>query len=337
MQDYFEVGTTWVERQTLRTLLISGFPNITTWVGSPYYVLPCEKSTVCQLDTSPAFDLFDTNPRLMGPSTWVAELQAVLDKKKNSTGWQAAWASLLLQRRKKVHSIAQSPGSVWLLRGNRLYTIGLSGVQVRSKEEGLCMPSGIALCRPYTWAMAGHLCRPCGSAPVTDEEQWAWAVQCQQRHSLAMPPPIRLSVSNRLALADIPCAQRPSATYTTAAGGEGWDVEIRTTDPAACIRQLLQRLSPYQILSSPRLIIIREPLLLAMNGSGPSHHTKKGRLAVNSILGGAVGCLVLLILMGLLYADGVCSSAPPHTKRAPRKHSSYQQLQKQQRYAHTYE
>ena len=64
--------------------------------------------------------------------------------------------------------------NLWMVREDSLHEISRSGVQVHA-DNGLCLPSYIAMCPVCFWAESGAACRPCTVNEVTSA---AWILSC---------------------------------------------------------------------------------------------------------------------------------------------------------------
>jgi cysteine-rich repeat protein len=154
-------------------------------------------TNVCPFDNSPDFDITLSAPsKSMFAKTWNGVLQEIIDAEANASpklsnlkaiyddparykkvveAFMKEYVRLLAPL--AVVSIVKHPvtKSIWVLGGmHGLVEISTSGVQVR-RSDGLCMPSGVALCSECEWAPSGHPCRPCSQA---DANSWSWNAAC---------------------------------------------------------------------------------------------------------------------------------------------------------------
>ena len=91
-------------------------------------------------------------------------------------------------------------GSLWARRGNKLFVMPTTGMQVKLEDSGTCAPVAVRVCPPCSWAAHNNPgnCTPCSRAPhVNDsslENQTAFSIQCgpcnnRRRRLLSNPPP----------------------------------------------------------------------------------------------------------------------------------------------------
>ena len=84
--------------------------------------------------------------------------------------YQASVSSRLV---KKLF-IHPKTNNMWMIRENSLHEISRSGVQLHV-DNGLCIPSYIAICPVCFWAESGTACRPCSMGEVAST---AWRMSC---------------------------------------------------------------------------------------------------------------------------------------------------------------
>jgi cysteine-rich repeat protein len=66
-------------------------------------------------------------------------------------------------------------GNLWAIQRNKIIEISSSGVKLKRKDNGKCLPVSIAVCNNCQWAENGMKCRPCYEKDTTS---WAWNLKC---------------------------------------------------------------------------------------------------------------------------------------------------------------
>jgi cysteine-rich repeat protein len=171
---------------------------------------PSEKvcgADTCIFDNDPKYDAMEKNAlkNAMG-TTWNAILQEKINAlsppisnlyalKSDTARYRTFIDSLV-----KVYNDITVPlaisvlrkhpenNNLWALRKDKLVEVSKTGTLL-TRSDGKCIPSGIALCNPCSWAANGQVCRPCSEKPTgggnTDRETWAWSMSCPATCSLS--------------------------------------------------------------------------------------------------------------------------------------------------------
>jgi cysteine-rich repeat protein len=166
------------------------------WGSSPYYYY---------LQASDANDNNNNN-------TWMAVLQMIVDKELNRTRsyalenpysewpdftgtlgdlrwynksfnyinniineFSSIYRTTNSKKTPKRFFVSPKTNNVWMVRENSLHEISRSGVQVHV-DNGLCLPSYMAMCPVCFWAESGTACRPCSVTVVRASA--AWQMSC---------------------------------------------------------------------------------------------------------------------------------------------------------------
>jgi hypothetical protein len=145
--------------------------------------------------------------------------------------------------------------NIWAVRKDRIIEVSKSGVLVQ-REDGKCIPSGVALCPLCEWAPNGQKCKSCS---VVDKGSLAWILKCKDsclpssgRRLLAANTVIQFVLSGNFAtVAKIwPVAVSvPNGVIT---------VEISTQDPVAEMKRIqtsLLALTGVEVLTRPYVVI----------------------------------------------------------------------------------
>jgi hypothetical protein len=223
-------------------------------------------------------------------------------------------------------------GSLWAVSGDgkRLVEISKLGTLVRSPLDpsNKCVPSGVGLCDPCMWGVAGRGCRNCAAAPGSDDSalmQRAYRTSCfacpttstttttagtnntKARRLLAAPDDetlLRFAVvgDNSAAIQ----ALWPNASFITvskhgAPGGLVVHVSITTATPVETMRALKA-----QLLAHPELQVVLPPHAVLELQKAPASlsETKAAEgLGTGLIVGIVLGSLVFV---GVLMALCMC-------------------------------
>jgi len=321
---YFPLGL-WMEGPSAyapRALLPGPINLASSWVGNPLVLsaletmttadgFTCGSNTQCMLDTSPTYNLFSNTPLFDASQTWVDFLQTLLPPSaktmaeiySNTTLYSeilGQWSGRIASNG-GLRAFAKDPntGNMWAITDanrNAVYVLGKSGVQLRLPGSNKCMPPGVGICPASWWAPAGSQCMPCSQG---DAASWAWSVQCAdhggRRRLLSSSSSSGYSVvefSARGSLGNIGCLSSSVALPQ----GEGvWKVQVNTSDPAGCIREIMGALARGQILANPSVIV--ELSIIARSGGDQVYHMPVWLIVVIALS----GLLVLMLIIGVVY------------------------------------
>jgi cysteine-rich repeat protein len=110
-------------------------------------------------------------------------------------GFAEAYLDQTAATRVLASAVYPESGSLWALHGNgkRLVEISKLGTLVRSPlDPSKCVPSGVGLCDPCMWGVAGRGCRNCAAAPGSDDSalmRRAHRTSCRACAGRTAPPP----------------------------------------------------------------------------------------------------------------------------------------------------
>jgi cysteine-rich repeat protein len=211
-----------------------------------------------------------------------------------------------------VHPITKN---MWAIRGKTLVEISKTGVQMR-RDDGRCVPAGMALCAPCSWGINGGACKPCTQS---DTRSWAWNAQC----SATMCPLLNhnnTSKTRRLLLTTT--TTTPAVIVFSIAGNfsiakQLWPqaVETTTTQGAVVITvTLLQVKDPVKDMQAIRLQlhalekeegttfrVLMNPTLIIPVATPPPPPSAAEGLSTAAIVGVVVAVCVVVVAMLALY------------------------------------
>ena len=263
----------------------------------------------CAFDNYNGYDAFDLNPVNPGSkSSWndilqqcisteaaisppLSDLKAIKADSQRYTRLLLSFATIYRTetRALEVTGMDEHPitHNIWAVRKDRIIEVSKSGVLVQ-REDGKCIPSGVALCPLCEWAPNGQKCKSCS---VVDKGSLAWILKCKDsclpssgRRLLAANTVIQFVLSGNFAtVAKIwPVAvSMPNGVIT---------VEISTQDPVAEMKRIqtsLLALTGVEVLTRPYVVI---PVAVPSSSS-------------DDTTGVVVGVLVPVVL---LLVVGVC-------------------------------
>jgi hypothetical protein len=206
-------------------------------------------------------------------------------------------------------------GSLWAVSGDgkRLVEISKLGTLVRSPLDpsSKCVPSGVGLCDPCMWGVAGRGCRNCAAAPGSDDSalmRRAHRTSCRACAGRTAPPPPgarrRLLATAETLLQFAVVGDRaaivalwPNASTADADGLVR--VTVSTPTPVETMRALKA-----QLLALPQLRVVVPPYAaIDLEAS-----TGKPAAEEEGLGAGVIAAIVLssLVLVAVLLALCVC-------------------------------
>ena len=292
---------------------------------------------------SPNYDLLvpSTNPS----GTWLEQLKSITSSltfpniNYQSDAYKSVlkqWTELVtIQAAKnqiKEMAVNQVTGNTWLLRSDGIFEISRSGVILRvSNTSDNCMPSGVALCKPCYWAQAGSPCKSCITSK--DTSSWAWSVQCQNCISSGRRllqdsnhPMIKFTYIGKspdVALKGVTCA---SSLISIPQQAGSYDISIYTSDPQACMRELMPALADVDDVIVRPYVIILVPNIQSTDATMPEVY--QILIGIFSVL--ALVCVFTCCVLCYRYDLRIFSPLPFAAPYAPNR-THYQLFTQRQR------
>lgn len=278
----------------------------------------------CVFDNTPGYDITLQNPsqnlNSVSMKTWNDILQEIIDAEANTFPKLNNLADVHADPQRYMNIVASFirkyedlmmptavvktvkhpiTKNIWALgRGeHQLIEISTSGVQLR-RPDGLCVPSGVALCPKCQWAPSGQPCRPCSQS---DKKSWSWNAVCNACPSSGSSRRLLSDGSSTVNITfvvkgnlEFIKSKWPEAVYDPAT--DLITVNVVTSDSIASMRYIKS-----QLLYTPQIRVITPPYVAVDVGTVASTTTTSKSTPDNTAV------IVLAVVLPSLLIVGIVS------------------------------